>query len=197
MDRVHAECFFTARATNDVEVEMKGKIEAAANVMVIIFAVVVGSLFLKDRLFTVALESNAVKAGDKLANLDGWDWGAHDQTLVLVLRKGCHFCEDSVPFYQRLSTHQQQGGPNSNIVAVFPDTADTVKEVVQSEGLRIHALSGVPLERLKIDATPTLLLVDSSGTVLKAWIGMLSPREELDVLKAMTAPAASGLKSPG
>jgi len=106
-------------------------------------------------------------------------------------------CEDSAPFYQRLIAQQQQGGSNSTIVAVFPDTADTVKEVVQSEGLRVRALAGVPLERLKIAATPTLLVVDRNGTVLNAWIGMLSPRQELEVMRATTAPTASGLKSPG
>jgi hypothetical protein len=41
---------------------MKDKIEAAANVIVIIFAVLVGSVFLKDRLAPVAPEPNAVKA---------------------------------------------------------------------------------------------------------------------------------------
>ncbi len=176
---------------------MKGKIEATANVIVIIFAIVVGSVFLKDRLAPVAPEPNAVKAGDKLANMDGWDWGAHEQTLVLGLRKGCHFCEDSAPFYQRLIAEQQQGGSNSIIVAVFPDTADVVKEVMQSEGLGVQALVGVPLERLKISGTPTLLLVDRSGTVLNAWIGILSPRQELDVMRVTTAPAARALKGPG
>jgi len=172
---------------------MKTKIEAIANTAVIIVAVVVGSVFLKDRFSAPPPESVTVKARDKLPNLDGWDWAAHDQTLVLFLRKGCHFCEDSVPFYQRLIAQQQQG---STIVAVFPDTADVVKEVVQSEGLRIHALAGVPLERLKIDATPTLLLVDRNGTVLNAWIGMLSPRQELEVMKATTGPTAAGLELP-
>ena len=175
---------------------MKGKIEAAANIIVILFAVVVGSVFLKDRLAPVAPEPNAIKAGDKLANLDGWDWAAHDQTLVLGLRKGCHFCEDSAPFYQRL-TAQQQAGANSTIVAVFPDAAEAVKEVVQSEGLRVHALAGVPLERLKISGTPTLLLVDRSGTVMNAWTGMLSPRQELEVMRATTAPTPRDLKAPG
>jgi hypothetical protein len=175
---------------------MKGKIEAAANIVVIALAVVVGSVFLKDRLSTPASEPVAVKAGDKLATLDGWDWAAHDQTLVLGLRKGCHFCEDSAPFYQRLMA-QQQGRSNSTIVAVFPDAADAVKEVVQSEGLRVHALAGVPLERLKISGTPTLLLVDRSGTVLNAWIGVLSPRQELDVMRSITASAVQALKGPG
>jgi len=176
---------------------MKTKIETIANVIVIVFAVVVGAFFVKDRLSPPAPEPEAVKAGDKLPSLDGWDWGAHEQTLVLGLRKGCHFCEDSAPFYQRLIAQQQPGGSNSTIVAVFPDTADTVKEVVQSEGMGVHALAGVPLERLKISATPTLLLVDRSGTVLNSWIGMLSPRQELEVMRVMTTPTASGPKSRG
>ena len=186
-----------AASLNEWEVEMKGKIEVAANIVVIVFAVIVGSVFLKDRFSNVAPEPDFVKAGDKFANLDGWNWGAHDQTLVLALRKGCHFCEDSAPFYQRLAAQQQKGGSDSSIVAVFPDSAATVNEVVQSEGLGVQAVAGVPLEKLKISATPTLLLVDRSGIVRNAWIGMLSPRQELEVMRATTAITASGLKSPG
>src|SRR5215469_16632824 len=78
---------------------MKTNIESAANLIVILVAVVVASVFLKDRFFSPApSEPDAVKAGDKLANLGGWNWGEHDQTLVLALRKSCHFCENSVPF---------------------------------------------------------------------------------------------------
>src|SRR5215471_3638695 len=120
---------------------MKTKIESAANIIVIFVAVVVASVFLKDRFFSPApSEPDAVKAGDKLANLEGWDWAAHDQTLVLGLRKGCHFCEDSTPFLPP-APGQQQRRSKPPIVAVFPDAADTVKEVVQSEALRVHALA--------------------------------------------------------
>jgi len=163
---------------------MKAKIEVVANVVVILLAVVIGSVFVKDRFSTPGPEPNEVKVGDRLASLDGWDWGAHDRTILLVLRKGCHFCEDSAPFYHRLVAQQKQDGSNTVIVAVFPDTADSVKEVVQSEGLGVHALGGVPLERLKVSGTPAILLVDRGGTVLNAWIGMLSPRQELDVMRA-------------
>ena len=160
-------------------------------------AVVVGSVFLKDRFSSAPAEPDAVKAGDNLPNLDGWSWGAHDQTLVLVLRKGCHFCEDSAPFYQGLLSAQEQRGSNTTILAVFPDNAETVKEVVQSEALRVDTLAGVPMEQLKVTGTPTLMLVDKTGTVLNAWSGMLSPREELEVIRATTASNADALKSPG
>ena len=163
---------------------MKPKIEFVANVAVILLAVVIGIVFIKDRLAPSSPESIEVKVGDKLAKIEGWDFGAHNETLMLVLRKGCHFCEDSAPFYQRLVTQQKQSGSHAAIIAVFPDAADAAKEVVQSEGLGVQAISGVPLEKLNVNGTPTLLLVDSTGKVLKAWMGMLSPRQELEVIKA-------------
>jgi thioredoxin-related protein len=164
---------------------VKAKIEVIANLTVVLLAVVVGSIFVKDRFFNPGPQVNEVKAGDRLAHLDGWDWGAHDRTLMLVLRKGCHFCEDSVPFYQRLVATQLQDGSTTALIAVYPDTEDAVKEVMKSEGLNVRGLAGVPLEGLKVSGTPTLLLVDKSGRVLNTWIGVLSPRQELEVMKAV------------
>ena len=163
---------------------MRVKIEQIANIAVILLALVVGAFFLKDRL-SYDPQPKQIRVGDKLLSLDGWDWSAHESTLVLVLRKGCHFCEDSAPFYQRLAGMQKQGGSASPIVAVFPDSAEVVEHVVQSEGLEIQTVSGVSFEGLKISGTPTLLLVDKRGVVLNSWIGVLSPRQELEVIKAM------------
>lgn len=170
---------------------MKAKIEGVANVTVIALAVVMASIFLKDRFFTSGPQVNEVKVGDRLARLDGWDWGAHEQTLVLVLKKGCHFCEDSMPFYQRLLAAHKQDSSSTAVVAAFPDAADVVKEVVQSQGLDLPALAEVRLEDLKASGTPTLLFVDQRGTVLKAWIGMLSPRQELEVMTALACAGKS------
>jgi len=126
---------------------------------------------------------NEVKAGDKLSRLNGWDWSAHDRTLVLALRKGCHFCEDSAPFYQRLLSMHKQHGSTTAIVAVFPDAAANVKEVVESEGLGLETLPGVSLEELNVVGTPTLLFVDRHGTVLNAWSGVLTPKQEFEVVQ--------------
>ena len=170
---------------------MRAKIEVAANIVVILLAVVIASVYLRDRFSAHGPEPNEVKAGDRLPRLEGWDWSAHERTLVLVLKKGCHFCEDSAPFYQRLAANHRPEGTDAAIVAVFPDAADAVKEAVQSEGLGVHALAGVPLEKLKVSGTPSLLLVDKSGKVLNAWIGMLSPKQELEVMRAMVCPGNS------
>jgi thioredoxin-related protein len=175
--------------TQQAEVAMlKAKIEMVANVVVILLAVAIGFVFLKDRFANPDPEPNEVKAGDRLMSLEGWDWSAHDRTLLLVLRKGCHFCEDSAPFYQRIVAKQQQDRSNTAIVAALPDAADAAKEVVKSERLEVQALAGVPLGRLKVSATPTLLLVDNSGAVLNTWVGLLSPQEELEVMRANLPP---------
>ncbi len=163
---------------------MKARIEVIANLVVILLAIAIGGIYLRDRFSAPRAESDAIKVGDRLPRLEGWDWSAHDRTLVMVLRKGCHFCEDSAPFYQRLAARQQEGS-TAAVVAVFPDTPEAVRKVVQTEGLGVHALPEIPLEKLKVSGTPSLLLVDRTGMVLNAWIGMLSPRQELDVIKAM------------
>lgn len=173
---------------------MKAKIEIAANVTVIVLAIVVGSVFLRDRFFSAGSEITEIRAGDKLTSLNGWDWAAHDRTLVLGLKKGCHFCEESVPFYQRLVAQQRSETSKLAILAIFPDSADAVKEIVQSEGLEVQALGGVAFETLKISGTPTLLLVDKNGTVLRAWSGMLSPRQEAEVMGA--AKEAANMSNP-
>jgi hypothetical protein len=171
-------------------VAMKPKIEIAANVTVILLALVIGSFFVRDRFFKPSLKINEIKVGDRLISLKGWDWSAHNRTLVLVLRKGCHFCEDSAPFYQRLVTTKQEGS-TVDLMAVFPDNEGAVGNIMKSEGLDFPALGGVPLESLKVSGTPTLLLIDASGTVLNAWTGVLSPRQELEVMKAVACPNES------
>lgn len=175
---------------------MKAKIELVANVLVILLAVVIGTVFLRDRFDSQSVETDDVKPGDKFASIDGWDWSTHDQTLVLVLRKGCHFCEDSAPFYQRLLAQQQQRTGNTSVVTVSPDSAEVMKDVLQSEGLRVHLVGGVPLDKLRVSGTPTLLLIDRGGVVRNAWIGMLSPRQELDVIRATTRDLTSERKVP-
>src|SRR5260370_30860197 len=100
---------------------MKNKVEVVANVVVILLAVVIGSVFLMDRFATRGLGPNEVKAGDQFPGLHAYNWKAHDRTLVLALRNGCHYCEASMPFYRRLATLEQANQIGVHLIAVFPD----------------------------------------------------------------------------
>src|SRR5258708_28141109 len=62
---------------------MKNKVEVAANIVVILLAVVIGSVFLMDRFASPSLGPNEVKVGDQLPRLNSFNWKAHDRTLLL------------------------------------------------------------------------------------------------------------------
>lgn len=173
---------------------MKSKVEVAANVVVILLAVVIGSVFLMDRFATPGVAPNQVKVGDQLPGLRAYNWKAHQRTLVLALRNGCHFCEDSMPFYRRLAKLEQSNQISVHLIAVFPDDPAVVRQVVETQQLTIEVVPGTELGQVKVQATPTLMLVDEQGRVSKVWMGQLPPAEEADVIAAISKPPTAESK---
>ena len=173
---------------------MKTKVEVAANVIVILLAVVIGSVFLKDRFATPGPGPNEVKVGDQLPGLHAYNWKAHDRTLVLALRNGCHFCEDSMPFYRRLAKLEESKQIGVHLIAVFPDDPAVVRQVVETQQLTIEVVPAFELGQVKVQATPTLMLVDEQGRVSKVWMGELPAAEEAQVIAAISKPPAAESK---
>jgi thioredoxin-related protein len=173
---------------------MKSKLEVAANVAVVVLAVVIGSVFLMDRFAKHGPDPNEVKAGDQLPGLDAYKWKAHDRTLVLALRSGCHFCEASMPFYRKLAQLEQSSQIGVHLVAVFPDDPAIVRQVVETQQLTLEVLPRFELAQVKVQATPTLMLVDEHGQVSKVWMGQLPSAEEAEVIAAISKPPAAESK---
>lgn len=173
---------------------MKAKVEVAANLVVILLAVVIGAVFLRDRFARLGPGPNEVKVGDQLLGLQAYSWKAHERTLVLALRNGCHFCDESMPFYRRLAKLEQSNQIDAHLVAVFPDDPAAVRQVVETQQLAIEAVPGIELGQMKVQGTPTLLLVDEEGRVSKVWIGALPPEGEAEVVAAISKAPSAGSK---
>lgn len=103
---------------------------------------------------------------------------------MLAIRKGCHFCEDSFPFYKRLSYLQNANSLRANLLTVMPDDNAAGAEFLQAADLHSDHVFSQPLDLIKVTGTPTLLLVDSNGRVERAWIGQLPPEREKEVFAA-------------
>jgi thiol-disulfide isomerase/thioredoxin len=159
---------------------MKLKVEAVANITVIIVALVVGAVVLRGGMLSRHTEPS-VAAGDRLAAVPGIDWGQHRKTLVLALNTGCHYCQDSVPFYQKLAQAQPDYS-NLAIVAAFPNDAQEVGHFAAQEAVGIRSVAAVPFDKWRVTGTPTLLLVDAHGRVERTWVGLLTSRQELDLM---------------
>ena len=164
---------------------IRTKLEAIANVTVIAVALAVGYVLLKEKVAGPRLPQSTA-AGDRLVALPGLDWSRHRRTLVLALNSGCHYCQDSVPFYQRLAQAAKPNGDDLEIVTVFPNDEEAVRRLMKQEGLAIGTIPAVPLEKLGVVVTPTLVLVDRGGRVERSWVGLLTPRQELEVLSVVS-----------
>lgn len=125
--------------------------------------------------------------GLALPALPGYSWGSHSQTLVLGIRKGCHFCEESLPFYKRRSELEHSNGLHAHRLAVMPDDKDAGTRYLQTGGVAVEGVFSEPPDSIKISGTPTLLLLDSRGRIARAWVGEQSSQGEEEVIAAVNA----------
>ncbi|HKC66135.1 MAG TPA: hypothetical protein VKB86_20995, partial [Pyrinomonadaceae bacterium] len=130
-----------------------------------------------------AAPAESIGIGDS-AQISGINWAKNKQTLLLVLRDGCHFCSDSAEFYQRL-TRAQGAGTNTKLVAVLPDSIDDSHAYLASLGVPIRDVKQENLSALRVRGTPTLLMVDEKGVVTNSWVGRLPANKEMEIIEAV------------
>jgi len=118
-------------------------------------------------------------AGTQIA-VPGVNWSDSDQTIVLALSNKCHFCTESAPFYQKL-TQELAGRKNVRVVAVFPQDTNAGKQYLDGLNVPITEVAQATLDSLGVRGTPTLLIVDKSGTVQQSWVGRLTAERETEV----------------
>lgn len=163
------------------------RVELLANVAIIVVALLLSAVLVKNylpagsaRADGGAAANGLVNAGAKLS-LQGVDWSRSDQTLVLALSNSCHFCSESGPFYQRLA----QSGGATRFIAVLPQPVEDGQKYLDKLHVPVSEVRQSPLSALGVEGTPTLLLVDKSGTVKNVWVGRLQTEQEAAVLEAV------------
>jgi thiol-disulfide isomerase/thioredoxin len=164
---------------------VKNKLEAVANVAVILTALAVGCVAIMRYVATQYVR-HSVAAGDTLASIPGLEWNQHRRTLVLALNTGCHYCKDSVPLYQKLADAQRPKSRDLKLIAIFPNDPDSVREFSSRERIGVEGLAGVSFESMHLTVTPTVILVDERGRVQRSWVGVLTPRQELELLSIVS-----------
>ena len=172
------------------------KIETTANVATIIVAVLISTALVKTYIFpnAVARSTAAVSAPEvvKGKSVDGRalgvDWAKNHRTLVLAISTTCHFCQDSVPFYQKLGAAEK----DVKMVAVLPQPVAEAQKYLSGAGVHVDEVRQVPLNTLGVRGTPTLLLINNVGIVTDVWVGKLQPDQETQVLTALEKKIAGG-----
>lgn len=168
------------------------RIELLANIAIIIVAVVLGGVLVNRYLLPTSpkpevVEGGSIKPGTMIA-LPGVDWGKNDRTLLVVLSTNCRFCTESAPFYQLLVQEKAKRG-RGRIVAVLPQGAGEAKKYLDDLGIGVDEIKQAAPISIGVRATPTLILVDRTGSVVESWVGKLPPARESAVLDRFFANA--------
>ncbi len=152
-------------------------IENSANAAIIVIAVV-----LTINLVPKLLPKNPMREVDVGSRMSlPLDWGASAKNIVLVLSKGCKYCSASADFYKRLAAKARQS-EEIRLIGVFPQNADEAKSYLKEMDIPIGTIMQAPPSSIGVRVTPTLILADKNGIVIKSWIGKLSAALENEVL---------------
>jgi len=105
--------------------------------------------------------------------LRGVDYGEAVNTLVIVLRRGCRPCVESVPMLQRIRERRDVGDSTVAIVFASRDHESDFRAFLGEHGLLPAATVRLgPHQWPEVGTTPSFLQVDSLGMVRRAWIGV-------------------------
>lgn len=99
------------------------KVNVLVNIAIIAIAVLIGIGFAMTHPFAEPLHSaSGIIVGSRtpLSNIDGAE---NEQTLLLVLQKGCGFCSESAPFDQQFML-ETAGRESVRLIAVLPQSPD-------------------------------------------------------------------------
>lgn len=115
-----------------------------------------------------------------LLNIKEIDFSVRSKTLILALQTGCHFCNESSPFYERVV--EETKSKNIQIIAVLPTNVEESKTHLNQLGLMKIQVKQLPLSTIQVSGTPTLILTNENGKITNFWVGKLSPEKEKEVL---------------
>lgn len=164
------------------------RLETLANLSTILVSLLLSIVLVKvfllpgGRPAASAARTQAAKGTSLKGSLPGVDWAKNKRTLVLALSTQCHFCTESAPFFKRI---QKEAAKNVRMVAVLPQPAEDGRKYLEGEGVHVDDVMQAQLSIIGVAGTPTLLFVNSSGTVTDVWTGKLSADKEAEVLRAL------------
>jgi thiol-disulfide isomerase/thioredoxin len=163
------------------------KLDKAANIALIVACLLlIGTLArnyylsrLPDPGITLGIEKGEqVKlSGD--ASADGQPAQA---TLVLALSTHCGFCQESVPFYQKLAVFKNSSQARVRLATVMSEPKEEIEAYLKKQGIAADAVFSMPVSQIGVKGTPTLLLLDGQNKLIESWIGKLDSQGESEVI---------------
>ena len=161
---------------------LKNYLEITTNAALLVAALLIISVFAAAYFVKTSPKPRpdvGFKVGQTFLPVTGVNYSDAPKILLIAMSTKCGYCAASMPFYKKLMDSQH---PSTHIVGILPGTEQEIREFVQKQQLNIET-KVADLRGLGLNATPTMILVDSHGQIQNFWIGKLSQESEAEVLK--------------
>lgn len=164
------------------------KLEKATHLSLIVVCCVAAFALVKTML--VAPQVDLLKPRDlvgRAVKLPGADWNAARLTVLLQLSSTCHFCNESMPFYQTLGAVREHQAGRFQLIVATSDSVGVMERHLAERQVNVDKVLHSRLESIGNGFTPAVFVVDSGGLVKQAFIGKLDPPGEKKLLSILEA----------
>jgi len=161
---------------------MRPTLDQLANVALIVACAAVTATVAAKYQDTRSQRSQQLKyeIGEKIEKGSPIDYRLSNRTLVLFVRSGCRYCDESMPFYRAL-LRDRKDATSLRIVVATAEPPDAARAYLDRNGLTVDDITQVHPGEMKANATPTIVVIDSTGAVKGFWRGKLSESNETEV----------------
>jgi thioredoxin-related protein len=163
-------------------------LDKRANVAISLVCAIAAVVLIRQHFFPQSIQQPGappqVEKGEQFDQLKSVLPAGTNKALLVAVQPGCHFCNDSMPFYKRLiDERNSKSSPVKFIAAVPSDEAKAEEnQKFAAVGTQPDHMVKLDFASVKVPGTPTILLVDNTGKVLDVWVGKLDADKEKDVI---------------
>jgi hypothetical protein len=173
------------------ETPKKSALDTTANIAIIVVCAIAAVVLIRNQFFPSQSRPPGappqVEKGERYDQLKAVVPAGADKALVVALAPGCHFCNESMPFYKKLIDERNQKQSPVKFIAAVRSEQEKAEEGKKFAEAGVQPDGMVPLDfsAVKVPGTPTVLLVDNSGKVLDVWVGKQDESGEKKILRVL------------
>lgn len=102
-------------------------------------------------------------------------------TVLLGTSSTCQYCREAMPFYGRIRAAAMSNGVR--LVAYTRENLEANQQFLNDHDLEVDAVVSAVGNGVRLEATPTVVLVGQKGQVMGAWRGSMTQGQEDELLK--------------
>ncbi len=167
----------------------RSKLDVAVNVAILITCVIASIVLVRREFFPPppAGFPSGIAAGEHNDALRSAMPAGAEKALFLAIAPTCHFCNESMDFYKQLVDRRDSSHSPVKVLAAVSssDAAAPEQSHLTAAGVKVDGVVQLDFNQTKVAGTPTVMLVDNKGKVLKVWVGKLDSSGQDQVLKSL------------